>query len=131
MTEPAPPGDLGGDGDDRVIVVVVRSGGLLGRSKRWVAEPEASHTERWVTLIERCPWDQRTDATGGADRYMWSIHATLPGERREQEVPDAALDGPWRDLVEAVREAPGSRVPAEPSPQPGASPEPPATNSRS
>ena len=111
-----------------MIVVVVRSGGILGRSKRWVAEPDASDADQWVTLIERCPWDEGSDAEHptGADRFIWSIRATVPGERRRQEVPDAALDGPWRDLVDAVRETPGSRVEVEPSPQPGAPPRDPA-----
>lgn len=125
MIEPAPPGDPGGGADDeRVIVIVVRSGGILGRSVRWVAEPDDSETEQWVTLIERCPWQQaEPDPPVGADRYVWSIRAALPGERHRKEVPDAALDGPWRDLVDAVREMPGSRVKPTPSPRPG---EPPA-----
>lgn len=135
MIEPAPPGNPGGDdgaadarnADDRVIVIVVRSGGVLGRSVRWVAEAAPPETEQWVTLIERCPWDAQTDAPTGADRYMWRIRATLPGERHEQELPDASLDGPWRDLVDAVRETPGSRVPPTPSPQPGSTPDDPAT----
>lgn len=138
MIEPAPPDDRGGvhdgaadadaDADDQVIVVVVRSGGLLGRSTRWVAEPPPPETDQWVTLIERCPWqdDTLTQVPNGADRYMWLIRATLPGERHERELPDAALDGPWRDLVDAVRETPGSRVPPVPAPQPGRTPQDPA-----
>ena len=129
MIEPAPPGDPGGEGEDgRVIVVVVRSGGILGRSKRWVAEPDEAETDHWVTLIERCPWDDPAeqdagvDPPHGADRYLWSIRATFPGERRRQELPDTALDGPWRELVDAVRDTPGTRSGFEPSPRPGHAP---------
>jgi len=28
-----------------------------------------------------------------------------PSERRERELPDSALDGPWLALVQAVRDA--------------------------
>lgn len=107
------------------MVVVVRSGGILGRSTRWVAKPDESDRDQWLTLIERCPWNEDPAARSpGADRYLWSIRATMSGERREQEVPDAALDGPWRELVDAVRETPGSRMGFESAPRPGPSPEP-------
>lgn len=96
-----------GDADTRIVIAVVRTGGIAGMRRRWRVEPLTEQAPQWVELVERCPWDQRMDAAEqpGADRYIWSIHAVLPDEQREQVVPDALLLGAWRELVDAVRDA--------------------------
>ncbi|HWV47933.1 MAG TPA: hypothetical protein VN035_00630, partial [Microbacterium sp.] len=38
-----------------------------------------------------------------ADRYVWIIRARTPEQRLETELPEPALTGPWRELVDAVR----------------------------
>ena len=65
----------------------------------------------------RCPWDERLDLDPrGADRFQWSIRAQCaPDEEREADLPDRAVTGPWRELVDAVREwSTGTRAPAPP-----------------
>ncbi|MFK0402485.1 protealysin inhibitor emfourin [Microbacterium sp. NPDC090225] len=98
----------GRSNDPGVIIAVVRSGGIAGISRRWRVEIAASDSpdaEPWIALIERCPWSANLDDSGGADRFVWSIRARTPTEHLERELPDGAVAGPWRDLVDAVRAA--------------------------
>ncbi|MCB8043840.1 hypothetical protein JM654_05100 [Microbacterium oxydans] len=99
MSESPPPTDA------RVVIAVVRTGGIAGIRRQWRVEAEPDDAVEWIGLIDRCPWDQEPDGSVGADRFMWSIRARTPSERRERELPDSALDGPWRALVDAVRAA--------------------------
>ena len=99
MSESPPPTDA------QVVIAVVRTGGIAGIRRQWRVEAEPDDTVEWIDLIDRCPWDQEPDGSVGADRFMWSIRARTPSERRERELPDSALDGPWRALVDAVRAA--------------------------
>ena len=103
MSESPPPTD------DDVVIAVVRSGGIAGIRREWQVEAEPAAASHWITLIESCPWDAEADAGSGADRYVWSIRARTPSERRERELPDSALSGPWLTLVQAVRDDPRSR----------------------
>lgn len=98
--------------DPRVVVTVVRTGGVAGMRRRWQVEPPEPEASRWQELVDRCPWDaeQPTDAGGtptdtGADRYVWRIRAHTPDRDRARDVPDGAMAGPWRELVDAVRAA--------------------------
>lgn len=101
MSESLPPPT-----EARVVIAVVRSGGIAGIRRQWRVEAESDDAVNWIDLIDQCPWDQDTgDADTGADRFVWSIRARTPSERRERELPDSALDGPWRALVDAVRAA--------------------------
>ncbi|WP_439591455.1 protealysin inhibitor emfourin [Microbacterium sp.] len=98
------------DPDDEIVVVIVtRTGGLAGLRKAWRAEPRPDEAPLFVDLISQCPWDEPAPDGAGADRYTWSIAARCGSEEREADVPDAGLTGPWRDLVDAVRDwqAPG------------------------
>lgn len=99
MSESPPPTDT------RVVIAVVRTGGIAGIRRQWRVEAEPDDAGEWIDLIDGCPWDEETDAGTGADRYVWSIRARTPSERRERDLPDSALDGPWRTLVDAVRTA--------------------------
>lgn len=91
----------------RIVVAVVRTGGLAGLRRRWRVEAAAEQAPQWVDLVERCPWDEPTDAApdAGADRFVWSIHAVLRDGQREQVLLDTQLLGAWRELVDAVRDA--------------------------
>ena len=99
MTDSPPPTDA------RVVIAVVRSGGIAGIRRQWRVEAEQPEADEWIDLIDRCPWDAEPDESRGADRFVWSIRARTPSERRERELPDSAIDGPWRTLVDAVRAA--------------------------
>lgn len=102
-----------------VEITVVRSGGFAGLVRIWRVRAPADAEPRWIALIDACDWDGGGDAPGrGADRYQWDIEASAPPARHRAQVPDDALRGPWRELVDAVRaadaaaEAPGT-PPAE------------------
>ena len=99
--------DAAADGaQDRIVVAVVRTGGIAGLRRRWRAEPAPEQVPTWIELVDRCPWQEHLDPDArGADRYVWSIHARVRDEQREQVVPDTRLEGAWRELVNAVRDA--------------------------
>ncbi|WP_159502185.1 protealysin inhibitor emfourin [Microbacterium sp. 18062] len=91
--------------EGRVVVSVVRSGGIAGLRRRWRAAPPEAEAARWVALIDRCPWDASSPPARGADRYVWSIHARTPDGDCRRELTDAEMRGAWRELVDAVRAA--------------------------
>lgn len=97
------------DADDepgRLVVTVVRTGGLAGIPRRWRVVPARGDHAHWRDLVARCPWDEPAEPTAGADRFVWSIRAQCDGEpAHEARVPDSGLHGAWRDLVDAVRAA--------------------------
>lgn len=99
MSESPPSTDL------RVVIAVVRTGGIAGIRRQWRVEVETPEADDWITLIDSCPWDQEADTRPGADRFVWRIRARTPSERHERELTDSEVDGPWRALVDAVREA--------------------------
>ncbi|WP_235556771.1 protealysin inhibitor emfourin [Microbacterium sp. GCS4] len=115
MSQPPPPSDrptggpriepADGSTDARVVIVVVRTGGIAGIRREWQVEPEPAEAPEWISMVDDCPWDADEDAERGADRFVWVIRVRTPEQRRERELPDSALDGPWRALVDAVRAA--------------------------
>ena len=129
VPEPAPrrPSDEAGQPVTAPVQVAVkRTGGFAGLTKQWRAEPPADEASVWISLISQCPWDApdslAADRTGrgdgtargessdgrppaGADRFTWWIQARCGDtDEREAEVPDGALVGAWRELVDAVRD---------------------------
>ncbi|MCH6231268.1 hypothetical protein MK786_11015 [Microbacterium sp. CFH 31415] len=91
-------------------MTVTRSGGFAGLSREWRAEADGSDAERWRALIEGCPWEAvailRDDA--GADRFVWRLDARCGERAREAELADADARGPWRELIDAVKDAAAS-----------------------
>lgn len=91
-----------------VVVTVTRTGGFAGLRREWSARPPVRDAPRWVALIDDCPWDGvAVVATHGADRFVWRIDARCGARQRSAELPDAAVEGPWRVLVDEVRDAAG------------------------
>ncbi|GAB3631968.1 hypothetical protein GCM10027421_13210 [Microbacterium shaanxiense] len=104
MRDVAPPSDPADE--PGFLIVVIRTGGIAGIRRRWRVVPPHDEEPHWIELIDSCPWDDPSaDPQRGADRYVWSIQARTPRARLERELPESALDGPWRQLVDAVREA--------------------------
>ncbi len=105
----------GGDPDARsgesrivaIAVTVTRTGGFAGLRRTWRAQPDTAEAPQWIALIDGCPWDaadpKRDIAPTGADRYMWHVDARCGDAEREAALADPEVQGPWRDLIDAVR----------------------------
>ena len=131
MTEPTPPdgresrrrqatGDTREDPprNDAVVVVAVtvtRTGGFAGLRRTWHAEPDSADAAQWIALIDGCPWDaadpNRAIAPSGADRFVWHVDARCGDAAREAALADPEVQGPWRDLIDAVRAAKSAQRP--------------------
>jgi hypothetical protein len=97
-------------------ITVQRSGGIAGMRRTWsVLAMPPEDKDLWQPLVEACPWDEaprtaRDAAVGQPDRFLYDIRA---GQRRAT-LPERALTGPWRVLVDQAQAA------AEAAPGPGA-----------
>jgi hypothetical protein len=115
----APEGKGGRAGDDdptrpeassvAVAVTVTRTGGFAGLRRTWHAQPESADAPQWIALIDGCPWDDadptRPIDPHGADRFLWHVDARCGEAAREAALADPEVQGPWRDLIDAVRSA--------------------------
>tara|TARA_R110002020_G_scaffold152794_9_gene331499 strand:+ start:119509 stop:119871 length:363 start_codon:yes stop_codon:yes gene_type:complete len=88
-----------------VKVQVWRSGGLLGRRVEWdVIVDEQPDPEQWYVLIAELPWHEHPATSTMPDRYTYEIRC----EPHEAVIPEQQLVGPWRELVDRVRDAQSS-----------------------
>lgn len=94
-------------------VEVVRSGGIAGLRLSWTVNVEDQpDPEEWVLLIERLPWGETPPAPAEPDRYTYKIRCAS----HEQTLAERQVTGPWRDLVERVRDvAEPKRAPRRPT----------------
>lgn len=117
--EPTLPDDPATRADSNVEVTVVRSGGFAGLTREWSVAPGPDQRAAWIELVDRCPWEQEPDEPEGADRYMWTVVATLDLRPRTAELSEHQVRGAWRDLIDAVRTAasPGDDRPSAPTPE--------------
>jgi hypothetical protein len=82
-------------------VIVQRSGGLAGLRLTWrVRVDEQPDAESWLLLIDELPWREAGAAEPEPDRYVYRI-ACAP---HEVELAERQVTGPWRQLVDRVRE---------------------------
>lgn len=102
MTEHSEPGPTG---EPAVAVTVVRSGGIAGIPRRWGVEVPAEDAGPWRALVEECPWGECEAPSDGADRFSWSVRARLPDASLRADLSEDQASGPWRTLIDAVREA--------------------------
>lgn len=84
-------------------ILVVRSGGFAGLREQWQVDAH-DDVEEWLALVRACPWGVIGRDEASRDRFVWRIEARLPRTVRTASVPDALLVGPWRALVERVKE---------------------------
>lgn len=102
---PKPPDAPGSeDNEHDIAVTVIRSGGFAGLTRTWVAEPPPTRARFWVMLISECPWDEEPSDANEVDRFVWQIDAVTGAEHRTAELPERDVRGPWRELIDAVRE---------------------------
>ena len=81
-----------------LVVRVIRTGGFAGLRRQWEVEATSEdEAQAWWPLVEACPWDDTPD-DGHPDGFVYELHAN----ERAATLPEQQVDGPWRDLVEAV-----------------------------
>lgn len=80
-----------------------RTGGMAGMTRTWSVRVDDAADDRadWDALLDDCPWDEPVVPAPGADRFVYVVRA---GDR-EARLGEAALGGPWRRLVDRVRDA--------------------------
>jgi hypothetical protein len=112
MTDPQRPDRDDARPDDQLVaiaVTVTRTGGIAGMRRTWRAQPDRAESPQWIALIDGCPWDAADPARPipptGADRFVWHVDARCGDAEREAALADPEVQGPWRDLIEAVRAA--------------------------
>ncbi|HEV7849209.1 MAG TPA: protealysin inhibitor emfourin [Mycetocola sp.] len=104
-------------------VTVTRSGGFAGLARRWQVFVEREPDEdSWILLLRQLPWDDVAEEPAQPDRYLYRINCEprptaqegspevsgreeqVIAEPREVVIPEQRLTGPWRELVDRVRE---------------------------
>lgn len=102
-------------------ISVERSGGIAALTRVWTVNAQTeSAKSQWQPIVEACPWDAVPKTVRAAaaeasanqpDRFIYSIRA---GQHRAA-LPEQAVTGPWRVLVESTRAAaedsPGRQAP--------------------
>ena len=84
----------------QLSVTVVRTGGIAGVRREWEA---SGPRDEWLPLIEACPWRSVGGDPASRDRFVYRITVSAPPRRAT--VPEGALTGPWKALVDRVRSA--------------------------
>jgi hypothetical protein len=86
-----------------VEIAVSRTGGIAGLTRTWsvLVDDGSDELPAWCALVDECPWDDPAPPALGADRFVYLVRA---GDR-EARLGEAAVDGPWRRLVDRVRDA--------------------------
>ncbi|GAB3140617.1 protealysin inhibitor emfourin [Marisediminicola antarctica] len=83
-------------------ITVTRSGGIAGLTREWVVRvEEQGDPDSWIRLVEQLPWQPRHRSAVHPDRYVYRIGVS----RRRITLPEQDLTGPWRLLVDRVRDA--------------------------
>ncbi len=86
--------------DPVLVVRVIRTGGFAGLRRQWQIEAASEdEARRWWPLVEACPWDTPPGECV-PDGFVYEVVAN----DRSATLAEQQLDGPWRDLVDAVVE---------------------------
>jgi len=84
-----------------VKITVTRSGGFAGLSRSWsINVDDQPDSDDWLTLVDSLPWADRPRSAPQPDRYVYRIQCS----RRRVTLPEQKLEGPWRELVDRVRD---------------------------
>ncbi|WP_141880527.1 protealysin inhibitor emfourin [Homoserinimonas aerilata] len=85
-----------------MTITITRSGGFAGLTRVWTVQVDTRpDADEWHQLIERLPWQGDDAATGEADRYIYRVRCN----ERQTTIPETKLVGPWRELLDRVRDA--------------------------
>jgi len=83
-------------------VTVVRSGGFAGLTRSWeVSIDERDDRESWLEFLDRLPWHDAPHERAKPDAFSYRIQCST----HRITLPEHALIGPWRELVDRVQEA--------------------------
>lgn len=83
-------------------VVVTRSGGFTGLSVTWEVQVDAQpDPAAWHALVAELPWNAVADRAPQPDRFIYRIRC----DHHEATLTEPDLEGPWREIVERVRQA--------------------------
>lgn len=105
------PPETGTDASVVVAVTVTRTGGFAGLRRAWHAEADTAEAPQWISLIDGCPWnDVEPEPATGADRFAWHVDARYGESARQAALSDPDVQGPWRELIDAVRAAQQART---------------------
>lgn len=90
-------------------VEVTRSGGFAGISRGWQADvDDQPDKDKWLILIDDLPWDDVPAQPSEPDRYTWIIRIAPRAEAdepaHEAALPEQALTGGWKELVDRVQD---------------------------
>ncbi|NJC23516.1 putative secreted protein [Arthrobacter pigmenti] len=79
-------------------IVVSRSGGFAGITRTWSVDVSSDEAqERWLPLLDQV---EDFDDDAQRDRYVYRISVGY----REVTVTESAVQGPWKELVERVKD---------------------------
>jgi len=91
-----------GDATPVMKITVTRSGGIAGLTREWVVRvEEQGDPDSWFRLVEQLSWQPRHRSPVQPDRFVYRIRVS----RRRITLPEQDLTGPWRQLVDRVRDA--------------------------
>lgn len=80
---------------------MTRTGGFAGLTATWtVLVDDQPDSDEWTRLVAALPWNAQPKPAPQPDRYVYRIRLS----RREITLPEQALDGPWRELVDRVQQ---------------------------
>ncbi len=81
-----------------LVVRVTRTGGFAGLRRQWEVEATSEDEAQALwPLVEACPWDAEPGECR-PDGFVYEVRAN----DRAATLPEQQIDGPWRDLVDAV-----------------------------
>ncbi|MBI5161892.1 MAG: hypothetical protein HY996_10845 [Micrococcales bacterium] len=84
-------------------MTIVRTGGVAGHRRQWVATASGSAADLVRELVESDAWAGVGADPTSRDRFVWSIVVTGVGRRRTLTMPDSHLVGPIQELVRRVQ----------------------------
>ncbi|MBG6054015.1 hypothetical protein IWX81_000405 [Salinibacterium sp. CAN_S4] len=89
-----------------LTITVARTGGFAGLTRTWSLSVALEKSDELLDLVKACPWRSIRPDTVSRDRFVYLITVRAPRTRRTATVPESALTGPWKTLVERVQEHP-------------------------
>jgi hypothetical protein len=101
-----------------LTVTVSRSGGFAGLTRTWSLSAALDDPGDLLDLVDACPWQSIHSDAVARDRFVYLIVVRAPRKRRSATVPESLLTGPWKSLVDRVRDDHAAPAPTGIAPRP-------------